>query len=57
MMTIGDREGHIFFPTLILMMDDFFILLATKYLILSFKYMKKLPENPEFAKKRHGDDI
>ena len=56
MMTIGVREGRIFLshPH---MNNGFFFLLTTKYHILYWKYMKRLPENPEFAEMRHGDII
>ena len=56
MMTIGDREGRIFLshPHT---HDGNFFLLTTKYLILYYKDMKKLPENPELAEMRHGDVI
>ena len=50
-MSNGDREGQIF------LYHPFFFLLTTKYLILYWKYMKKLPENPEYAEMRHGDAI
>ena len=56
MMAIGDREGRIFLshPHIY---DGYFFLLTTKYLILYYKDMKKLPEDPEFAEMRHGDVI
>ena len=55
-MIIGDCEGRILLshPHT---HDGYFFLLATKYLILYYKDMKKLPENPEFAEMRHGDVI
>ena len=56
MMTIGDREGQIFLshPHT---NNGFFFLLATKYLILYWKGLKRLPENPEIAEVRHDDVI
>ena len=47
-MTIGDREGQIFLshPHT---HDWYFFLQTTKYLILYYKHMKKLPENLEFT--------
>ena len=56
MMTISDREGQIFLshPHT---HDGYFFLLPTKYVILYYKDMKKLHENPEFAEMRHGDVI
>ena len=55
-MTIGDREERIFLshPH---KNNGFFFLLTVKYLILYWKDMKRLPENPEFAEMRHGDVI
>ena len=55
-MTIGDCEGRIFLshPH---SNNRFFFLHATKYLILYWKDMKSLPENPEFAEMRNGDVI
>ena len=56
MMTIGDREGQIFLshPHT---NHGFVFLLTTKYLILYWKDMKRLPENPESAEMGHGDVI
>ena len=56
MMTISDHEGRIFLshPNT---HDGYFFLLTTKYLILYYKDMKKLPVKPEFAEMRHGDVI
>ena len=56
MMTSGDSEGHIFLSQPH-MNKRFFFLLTAKYLILYWKNMKKLPENPDFAEKGHGDII
>ena len=55
-MTIGDREGRIFLSNPYTN-DGYFFLLTTKYLILYYKDMKKLPEMSEFAEMRHGDVI
>ena len=56
MMTIGDREGRIFYPILTRIMDSF----SCSPLITSFilkKTWKSLPENYEYAEMRHGDVI
>ena len=37
--------------------NGFVLLLTIKYLILYWKDMKRLPENPEFAEMRHGEVI
>ena len=56
MTTNGDLEGWIFLshPNT---NSGFLFLLSTKYLILYWKNMKRLPENPEFVEMRHGDII
>ena len=56
MMTNGDCEGRIFSPTLTQIMESF----SYSPLITHFiwkKYMKKRPENVEYAKMRHGEVI
>ena len=54
LMTNGDHEGRIFLshPHT---NNGFFFLLTTKYLILYWKNMKRLPENPEYAEVRRDD--
>ena len=56
MMTTGDREGGIFLSNPH-NHDGYFFLLITKYLILYYKDIKKLPENPEFDEMPHGGVI
>ena len=55
-LTISDREGRIFLSHPYTH-DGYFFLLTTKYLIIYYKDMKKLPENREFAEMRHDDVI
>ena len=54
-MTNGDREGPIFLSNS--HTNNGFFLLTTKYLILYWKNMKRLPENPKYAEMRHSDVI
>ena len=56
MMTIGDPEGRISLshPHI---HEGYFLLLTTKYLILYYKDINKLPENPLIAEMQHGDVI
>ena len=55
-MTNGDHEGRIFLSRPHTN-NVFFFLLTTKYLILYWKNMKRLPENHEFAEMRHDDVV
>ena len=55
-MTSDDHKGRIFlsYPHT---HDRFFFLLTTKYLILCWKNMERLPKNPEYAEMRYGEVI
>ena len=57
--TSGDREGRIFLSHPHTNNGLFFLLNTkhAKYLVLYWKNMKRLPENPEVAEMRHGDVI
>ena len=48
-MTNGDHEAQIFYPTLTRIMD-FFLLLTTVFIYFIYFFKKKLPEVPEYAK-------
>ena len=55
-MTKDDHEGWVFLshPHT---NNELFFFFATKYLILYWKNMKRLPQNSEYAEMQHGDVI
>ena len=55
-MTISDCDGQIFLFHPHTNYGIIF-LFTTKYLILYWEKMKRLPENPEYTEMRHGDVI